>query len=188
MSDLAAALAMPSGGFRADSRFAGAIGADLQMHRPNGAETAYADGYGKGFEEGVGQALAQADLNAAARGKIELGLGRLAEQEEQRFEERLRETVLALCETTLAPLTADPDILATRVTNALGLLRRSEDERTLRMHPDDLALLTGRLPDHVRVEPDPALERGALRIETAEGGIEDGPGEWRRVLSEALGL
>src|SRR5690242_13633742 len=112
MSDLAAALAVPSTGFRADSRFGGAIGADLSMRRPNAAEGAYAEGYGKGFEDGVAQASAQAERDAAARGRIELGLGRLAEEEERRFEERLRETVLALCEKTLVPLTADPEILA----------------------------------------------------------------------------
>lgn len=188
MSDLAAALAAPSTGFRADSRFGGAIGADLAMRRPNATEGAYAEGYGKGFEDGIAQASAQAEQDAVARGRIELGLGRLAEEEERRFEERLRETVLALCEKTLAPLTADPEILASRVMNAIALLRRSEDERTLRMHPEDIALVDGRLPEHVRVEPDAALERGALRIETAEGGIEDGPSEWRRMLGEALGL
>lgn len=189
MSDLVAALAAAGGsGFRADSRFAGAIGADLTMRRPNPAEGAYSEGYGKGFEDGVAQATAHAQQDAAARDRIELGLGRLAEDEEQRFEERLRETVLALCERTLAPLAADPEVLAIRVNNALSLLRRSEDERTLRMNPEDLALVEGRLPEHLRIEPDPALERGELRIETPEGGVEDGPGQWRRALEEALGL
>lgn len=188
MSNLAAALSTPSAGFKPDARFGGAIGADLGMRRPNAAEGAYADGYGKGYEDGVASATAQAEQDAAARTRIELGLGRLAENEEQRFEERLRETVLALCEQTLAPLAVDPDQLANRVSNALALLRRSEDERTLRLHPDDIALIEGRLPEHLRVEPDPAIERGGIRIETPEGGIEDGPAEWRRALTEALGL
>lgn len=188
MSDLAAALSAGGGGFRADSRFGGAIAADLVMRRPNPAEGAFTDGYAKGFEEGAAQANAQAQQDAAACGTIEIGLGRLAESEELRFEQRLRETVLALCEQTLAPLAIDPDMLEKRVANALGLLRRTEDERTLRLHPDDLALIAGRLPEQVRVEADPSLERGELRIETAEGGVEDGPGHWHRALAEALGL
>ena len=188
MSDLAAALSVPGSGFRLDSRFGGTIAADLTMRRPNVAEGAYSEGYAKGFEDGTATAVAQAEQDSAARSRIELGLGRLAEEEERRFEERLRETVLALCEKTLAPLTADPDILAGRVVNAIGLLRRSEDERTIRLHPDDIVLIEGRLPEQVRIEPDPALERGALRIETPEGGIEDGPIQWRLALSEALGL
>ena len=121
MSDLAAALSVPSSGFRLDSRFGGTIAADLTMRRPNVAEGAYSEGYAKGFEDGTATAVAQAEQDSAARSRIELGLGRLAEEEERRFEERLRETVLALCEKTLAPLTADPDILAGRVVNASSI-------------------------------------------------------------------
>ena len=188
MSDLAAALAAPASGFRADSRFGGHFAVDLAIRKPNLAEGAYAEGYAKGLEDGAANAETAIRQDAAAREQIELGLGKLAEGEEHRFEERLRETVLALCEMTLAPLAVEPEQLANRVAKALDLLRRSEDERTLRLHPDDIALIAGRLPDHVRVEPDPALERGGLRIETPEGGIEDGPSQWRRVLAEALGL
>jgi flagellar assembly protein FliH len=30
------------------------------------------------------------------------------------------------------------------------------------------------------------LERGALRVETTGGGVEDGPAQWRAALNEAL--
>jgi flagellar assembly protein FliH len=56
------------------------------------------------------------------------------------------------------------------------------------LHPADSVLLADRLPEGTRVEPDATLERGELRFETAEGGVEDGPGQWRRALCEALGL
>jgi flagellar assembly protein FliH len=56
------------------------------------------------------------------------------------------------------------------------------------LHPDDLMLVADRLSDSIRVEPDPAMTRGQLLVETAEGGLEDGPDQWRRALSEALGL
>ena len=91
MSDLAAALSVPGSGFRLDSRFGGTIAADLTMRRPNVAEGAYSEGYAKGFEDGTATAVAQAEQDSAARSRIELGLGRLAEEEERRFEERLRE-------------------------------------------------------------------------------------------------
>lgn len=188
MSDLAAELAASGGGFRPDDRFGTPIAADLRHRRHDPAESAYAEGYGRGFEEGAAKAQTQAAIEAAARAKIEVGFARLADTEMQRFEEKLRETVLALCERTLAPLAADPAALTDRITRALDLLRRSEDERTLRIHPDDLALVHNRLPEDVRIEADPALERGGLRVETAEGGVEDGPEQWRRALAEALGL
>lgn len=188
MSDLAAELAAMGGGFRPDNRFGQPTGADLRPRRPDPAEAAYAEGYGRGFDEGVAKAQAQAAIDAAGRSKIEGAFTRLSEAELLRFEDKLRETVLMLCERTLAPLAADPAALTDRITRALDLLRRSEDERVLRIHPDDLALVHNRLPDDLRIELDPTLERGGLRVETAEGGVEDGPDQWRRALAEALGL
>jgi flagellar assembly protein FliH len=32
------------------------------------------------------------------------------------------------------------------------------------------------------------LERGALRVEAANGGVEDGPAQWRQAIAEALAL
>ena len=34
--------------------------------------------------------------------------------------------------------------------------------------------------------PDPALERGALGSRAPNGGVEDGPAQWRRAIAEAL--
>jgi len=190
MSNLAAtlsALSAPAAGFKADARF-GNLFAPAAQDEPDPCEGAFADGYARGREEGFAQAQEQAERDAVARNRIELGLGLLAEDDERRLDEKLRETILVLCEQTLAPLVADPDALVVRVTKALGLLRRSEDDRVLRLHPEDIALLTGQLPEHLKIEPDAALERGEIRVETAEGGVEDGPGQWRRALAEALGL
>lgn len=188
MSSLPETLFAPGGGFTPDIRFGAelAVADPVREHDP--AEAAYAEGYARGFDDAAAQAKADAVERDAARGKIETAFERLAESEGLRLEERLRETVLALCEQALAPLAMDPDALADRVAKALALLRRTEDERVLRLHPDDLALLAGRLSDGIKVEPDPTLGRGELRVETAEGGLEDGPEHWRRVLSEALGL
>ena len=47
-------------------------------------------------------------------------------------------------------------------------------------------LVGKRLPEGLDVLPDPALERGALRVETQNGGVEDGPAHWRAAIAEAL--
>lgn len=188
MSSLSLALAVPGEGFRPDLRFLGKLAGEAAPRKPDPAEGAYAEGYAKGFEEGSAQEHAKAERDTEARGRLELGFGRLAESEQQRIEQRLRETVLTLCEQTLAPLALDPDVLAVRVSKALEMLRRGEDERLLRLHPDDLALVADRLPERLKVEVDPNLERGELRVETREGGVEDGPEQWRRALTEVLGL
>ena len=69
---------------------------------------------------------------------------------------------------------------------AVAMFSRAEDERTLRLHPEDIALVSDRLQADWKVVPDPTLARGALRVETTSGGVEDGPAEWRRALAEAF--
>ena len=67
------------------------------------------------------------------------------------------------------------------------MLQRAQDERRVLLHPEDLALVEGRLPEGIALVPDPAIERGGLRIDSEDGGIEDGPAQWRRILAEAFG-
>ena len=185
MSRLPTSLFMESSGFRQDMRFEDAVNA---AHDKTPVELAYDEGYARGFEAATMQAKAEALDLAAAQERIESAFHRLNEADGLRFEERLRETVLALCEAVLATFAHDPDALTARIHKALALLRRAEDERVLRLHPDDYELISHRLPDGLRVEPDPSMVRGELRVETGEGGVEDGPEQWRRVLQEALSL
>jgi flagellar assembly protein FliH len=65
---------------------------------------------------------------------------------------------------------------------------RADDDRVIRLHPDDAALVAARLPSDWNFIPDATLERGALRVETSNGGIEDGPAQWRAAITEALRL
>ncbi len=188
MSSLPQSLFEPGRGFSRDARFAPLEPAEVPGDRADDpVARAYADGYAKGAEEAGAQAQADTAREMAARGKIEAAFERLAESDTLRLEERLRETILLLCEQAVAPLAIDPEGLSLRIRKALALLRRAEDERVLRLNPQDIALVSGHLPDDLKVEADAALERGEIRVETADGGIEDGPQQWRRILTEALG-
>jgi flagellar assembly protein FliH len=84
------------------------------------------------------------------------------------------------------PFALDIDALTARVERAVAMLARADDERVIRLHPDDLKLVAGKLDQQWAVLPDPALARGELRVETANGGVEDGPAQWRRALAEAF--
>lgn len=177
-------------GFRRDSRFlrtAACEPATLQAEPEEDSESrAFAAGYAQGAadaETAFREALAAQD---AARAKLELAFGRLDSDLTRQLEARLRDTVLALCAPLLGDYAADPDALAARVKVAAGMLARAADERVIRLHPEDLALLGARLPEDWHFEPDPALERGALRIEGTAGGVEEGPGTWVSALSDAL--
>lgn len=188
MSSLPPSLFEPGKGFAQDARFAPPLSHETVHERPDDpVAKAYAEGYARGNAEAEARAKAQAAEEMAARNRIEAAFARLGEQEMLRLEERLRETALVLCEQAMAPLAIDPDGLTARIGKALAMLRRAEDERLLRLHPEDMELVAGRLPEDLRIEPDPALERGELRLETPDGGVEDGPQQWRRVLAEAFG-
>lgn len=148
------------------------------------------DAYLRGLAEGAAQAEARASERERERedqrGRIELAFARFDATSAAALRERLRLTVLALCENAIRPLALDGDGLAARIGAATAMLQRAQDERRVLLHPDDLALVESKLPADLVVAADPSVERGGLRIETEDGGIEDGPSQWRRILEEAF--
>lgn len=147
---------------------------------------AYARGHADGAQAGADAARAELAAADAARHRIETALARMDAAELDAFAGRLRDTVLGLCQAVLADAALLPDALARRVAVATAMFSRASDERVIRLHPEDLALVHGQLPEDWHCEPDALLERGAIRVETAAGGVEDGPAQWRAALDEAL--
>lgn len=183
-----AALAGGTGGFARDIRFGlpgEAAGLD-DVPAPDPLAEAYARGYADGAEAGAAAERAQAAADDAARHRIETALVHMDADAARAFADRLKDTVLALCHAVLADAAVVPEALALRVERAAAMFHRATDDRIIRLHPDDLALIQARLPAAWQCEPDPALERGMLRIETTGGGVEDGPAQWRAALDEAL--
>lgn len=186
MSSLALPQFDVSRGFARDKRFDGYTPVAPAVPADDPLAAAYASGYADGQNaaaESAAQIQAEAD---AARSRLELNFAKLDAEQSEVLRNRLYETVAVLCEASLAPLALDTAGLTARVERAVAMLARSDDDRVIRLHPDDLDLVAARLPKDWTVTPDPALDRGALRIETNNGGVEDGPATWRRALSEAL--
>lgn len=193
---LPAALLAPGGGFRSDARFAASAQAppaepgpllpEPEIDTEDPLARAWAEGHAAGAEQARAEAEARAAEDAAAREGLALSLQRLDAQLAEELRLRLRDTVVALCETAILPLALDQTALTARIERAAAMLSRADDDRTIRLHPDDIAFLAPRMPAQWRVAADPALERGALRIETPGGGVEDGPEQWRRAIAEAL--
>lgn len=190
MSSLPFAQMQGRGGFSADRRFLSALVPEPAPAVDMPAVDPLAEAFEQGFNEGLAAAQAELALQQAerdaAREAIELALYRMDQQGAQEMAERLRQTVLALCEQAVLPLAVEPAGLAARIARAVAMLQRAQDEKRVLLHPDDLALVAPRLPADLLVEADPSVERGALRIETADGGVEDGPSQWRRILDEAF--
>lgn len=186
MSSLPFAQLGGGSGFSCDPRFSLA---------PPPARTGAADPIAEAWAEGYGAGLAEAQAEAAAlraeeaegRQQITVTLARLDATQQEALHQRLVETVAALCNAALAPLAIDPDLLAERAARAAAMLARADDNAVLRLHPDDLKLIGKQLPKGLATAADPALERGNLRLDGHAGGVEDGPGQWRRAIAEALG-
>ncbi len=154
----------------------------------SGAPTAEQAAYDEG--ERAGREAAMADLAKldTARDKLGLALARLDTELEEHLSARLSETVAALCEATLAPLAIDQEALQARCIAAAGAVGEGIIDASLRLHPDDIALLDPQFAATWHLIPDLALERGTVVFDMPEGAVRDGPEEWRGALREALGL
>jgi flagellar assembly protein FliH len=179
-------------GFRSDARYARAAETS-QAFTPEPdapADDPIALAFTEGFTAGCAAAQAQADetarIEAEAREALSLSFARLDDELQEELRLRLRDTVAALCEAALAPLALDEGALTRRIERAVSMMQRADDERIVRLHPDDVGLLSPQMTMEWQIVPDSSLERGSLRIESASGGIEDGPAVWRRAIAEAL--
>ena len=181
-----AALGRP-GSFARDGRYAKPQVSEEPVETEDVAEKAYRAGYEDGQLSARADFDAQLTAERAARSAIELAFARFDAESALSLRENLRATVLALCEDAILPLALDMDGLARRVETAAAMFQRRHDERTILLHPDDLALVKDHVSDSLDLRADASVERGGLRVETEDGGVEDGPEQWRRAIEEALG-
>ena len=98
----------------------------------------------------------------------------------------LSETVISLCEQTIAGFVPDAQDLANRCSEAAHRFGEAASQCALRLHPDDMPLLDDALRDQWRVVADPEIARGGLRIEGRDGSISDSPADWRRAIAAAI--
>lgn len=185
MSRVAYAALGKRGSFSRDVRYAKP---PVELVEPVEAEDNSEKAYRAGFEEG--QLSARADFEAklaaerAGRAAIELAFARFDTESGRLLRDRMLATVHALCEEAVLPLAIDAEGLAQRVEAAAAMLQRQHDERIIHIHPDDLELVGGQVSADLKLVPDGSVERGGLRVETDDGGVEDGPQQWRRTLAE----
>lgn len=86
----------------------------------------------------------------------------------------LAETVDRLVKEIVGEVDVDGLKLLARAEAAAALIGDATQPALLRLHPDDAALIGDAQLD-VQVEADASLTRGMVRLETADGWVEDGP-------------
>jgi flagellar assembly protein FliH len=143
-----------------------------------------------GYAEGV--AAAQAELAVTGeRDRTLLASLAQALQSDDRIDrdavaQRLRQTVLFLVTRLVGEVGIAPELLARRIETAVDLLSDAAESAILHVHPDDVALLEGKLPRQVFAVGDASLTRGSFQLESAATIVEDGPELWLEQLAHAI--
>ena len=162
---------------------------------PELADPAKRDRIAEAFQAGMAEGRRVAEEAAEARFRearaeldaIELAFARFDARSAELLQERLRTTVATICQAMAGEIALDPVRLASRVEAAAAMLRRRQEERVVRLHPADFALIRDRVAPELNLQPDASLDRGQLRVDGEDGGVEDGAEQWRAALAEALG-
>lgn len=155
-----------------------------------------------GFADPVSAAHARGVAEGRAAALAEMGeddgrdvalLTQLAEalKADDRFDRaqlarHMRQTVLFLVTKLIGEVGIAPDLLARRIEAATDMLTDAAESAMLRVHPDDVALLEGKLPKTVFAVGDAAVARGAFILESASTIVEDGPDLWLEQLAQAI--
>jgi flagellar assembly protein FliH len=149
-----------------------------------------ATAHAAGFAEGMAAAIAEIGETGA---RDRMLLAELAEalRSEGRLDRegmarQLRKTVMFLVSRLIGEVGIAPDILARRIDSAAEMLADSAEAALLRVHPDDVALLDGKLPNAVFALGDVTVARGSFVLESASTIVEDGPELWLEQLTQAI--
>lgn len=147
---------------------------------------AHAAGYAEGLAAAKAEAEALAARNRDLLAGLAEGLGAGTRFDRNRIAEQLRTTVLHLVTRLVGEVGIAPDILAARIEAASDCLADASESAMLRVHPDDVALLEGRLPATVFAIGDAHVARGSFVLESASTLVEDGPELWLEQLASAI--
>ena len=145
---------------------------------------AHAAGYAEGLAAAATAAAATRTRDEALLTGVASALGGNIDREA--IAAQLRQTVLLLVTRIVGDVGVAADRLAQRIEVAADMLTDSAESAMLRVHPDDLPLLEGRLPATIFPVSDAGLSRGGFVLESASTVVEDGPALWLEQLASAI--
>lgn len=149
-------------------------------------ETARAEGYEDGVAAATLAARAEAERDRAMLDTLTMELKAGGAIDRVALAEGLRRTVLALVRQLVGEAGVSGELLGARVTAAVDLLADASESAMLRVHPEDVALLDGKLPDTIFPIGDAAVARGSFVLEAASTIVEDGPELWLEQVAGAI--
>lgn len=153
-------------------------------------DAARAAGYAEGLAAGHVEAR---EALARDRGLVDALVAAFAEDraarqhhDRGRIAQQLRQAVLLLVTRLVGEIGVPTDILIARIDAAAALITDTAEQAVLRVHPDDVVLLDGRLPAAVFAVGDSSMTRGSFALESASTIVEDGPEAWIEQLAQAI--
>ncbi len=147
---------------------------------------ARAAGHAEGYAAALAQVAADTGRDRALAEALGDALGRGVSFDRDRLARQLRQTVLLLVGRLVGEVGVSGELLACRIEVAVEALADSAESALLRVHPDDVALLEGRLSKSLFAVGDAALARGTFVLESASTIVEDGPDRWLEQLTAAI--
>ncbi|MEM6475077.1 MAG: FliH/SctL family protein [Pseudomonadota bacterium] len=150
--------------------------------QPDEIATAFAEGEAAGRAA----ALAEAEQASAHHRTLRIAFRTFDQTVLDSLAADLADTVLALCAQVLGEAAVDREALLKRCSAAAERMGSVSSNAVLHLHPEDIAMLGEDALEGWKVEADPALERGSLRLASADGAVHDGPAAWRRAIETAL--
>ncbi|OAN57702.1 MULTISPECIES: FliH/SctL family protein [unclassified Sphingobium] len=137
-------------------------------------EEARMEAFTLGFDEGcrvTGEAQA---ADADARTRLAEALELLAPAPSGMLSTMLSATVVRLVEQIVGEVEIDMERLVQRCDTVAAFIESNQDRSALHVHPDDAELLRDEAIG-VPMVADKTMHRGCVRLETADGWVEDGP-------------
>lgn len=137
-------------------------------------EEARMEAFAQGFDEGcrvTGEAM---DADTTARHRLAEAMELLTPAPSGMLSTMLSATVVRLVEQIVGEVEIDIERLLQRCDAVAAFIDDNDAKSALHLHPEDIALVEGE-NIAVRLVPDAAMHRGCVRLETADGWVEDGP-------------
>ena len=149
-------------------------------------EAAHAAGYAEGLAAAAVAARDGGSRDERLLTELAAALKAGSQLDRDRMAQQLRQTVLLLVGKLVGEVGVSPDMLAARIDTAADMLADAAESALIRLHPDDVALVEGRLPKTVFAAGDITIDRGSFVLESASTVVEDGPALWLEQLAKAV--
>lgn len=137
-------------------------------------EEARMEAFTLGFDEGCRVSAETHAAEADARDRLVEALELLAPAPSGMLSTMLSATVVRLVEQIVGEVEIDMERLIQRCDSVAAFIESNQDKSALHLHPEDAELLKDEAIG-VPMIADRNMQRGCVRLETADGWVEDGP-------------